>query len=153
MVQNVIERVHWHVIAYASYDMHLTLRWLKIRIIEFSFIFSYIDVGDGCWGRNVMVTTRRCWWQFWPFWSPTSNMFLHERRAPTSQRCHQHRNFVTNIPRSSPTLGHQHHDFITITVMTYHMQSRVSERFRWPFEPSQGPSAIKPNIRRWVTYL
>jgi len=38
-------------------------------------IFDYIDVGDGCWGRNVLVTTLRCWRRFWPFWSPT--IFLH----------------------------------------------------------------------------
>ena len=23
--------------------------------------FGYIDVGDGCWRRNVLVTTMRCW--------------------------------------------------------------------------------------------
>ena len=35
-----------------------------------------------------------------PFWSPTSTIFLHQRWAPTSQRCHQHRNSVTDIPKS-----------------------------------------------------
>ena len=33
---------------------------------------GFIDVGDGCWRRNVLVTTIRCWWRFWPFWSPKS---------------------------------------------------------------------------------
>ena len=23
---------------------------------------GYIDVGDGCWRRNVLVTSLRCWW-------------------------------------------------------------------------------------------
>jgi len=25
---------------------------------------GYIDVGDGCWRRKVLVTTLRCWWRF-----------------------------------------------------------------------------------------
>ena len=33
-----------------------------------------IDVGDGCWSRNVLATTLRCWWWFWPFMSPTSSI-------------------------------------------------------------------------------
>ena len=24
-------------------------------------VYGYIDVGDGCWRRNVSVTTSRCW--------------------------------------------------------------------------------------------
>ena len=50
----------------------------------------YIDVSDGCWRRNVLVTTKRFWWRFWQFWS-------------LSQTCHQHWNSVNNIPKSSPT--------------------------------------------------
>ena len=23
---------------------------------------GYIDVGDGCWRPNVLVTSLRCWW-------------------------------------------------------------------------------------------
>ena len=49
-----------------------------------------IDIGDGCCRRMVLVTTIRCCWQFWPFWSPTSTIFLHKRRAPTSQICQIH---------------------------------------------------------------
>ena len=30
----------WHVKAYATYDMHVTLRWLKIRTVQFFFNFS-----------------------------------------------------------------------------------------------------------------
>ena len=41
------------------------------------WILGYIDVGDRCWRQNVLVTTIRCLWQFWPFWSPTSTIFLH----------------------------------------------------------------------------
>ena len=33
---------------------------------------GYIDVGGGCWRRNVLVTALRCWWRFWSFRSPTS---------------------------------------------------------------------------------
>ena len=32
---------------------------------------------------------------------------LYERRVPTLKRCHQHRNSVTNIQKSSPTLSYQ----------------------------------------------
>ena len=49
---------------------------------------GYIDVGDGCWRPNVLVTIMRCWWRFWPFWFWNS---------------------VTNIHKSSPILSHQHH--------------------------------------------
>ena len=26
-----------------------------------SFLAGYIDVGDGCWRPNVLVTSLRCW--------------------------------------------------------------------------------------------
>ena len=26
-----------------------------------SYSKGYIDVGDGCWRQNVLVTTKRCW--------------------------------------------------------------------------------------------
>ena len=64
---------------------------------------GYIDVGDGCWRQNVLVTTLRCWWRFWQFDSPTSCIFYHKRRAPTTKRCHQNRNSVTNSQKLSPT--------------------------------------------------
>ena len=69
----------------------------------------YIDVGDRCWRLNELVTTSRFWWQFWPFWSPTSTTFLHWPRASPFKRCHRDRNSVTNIQKLSPTLSHQHH--------------------------------------------
>ena len=65
-----------------------------------------IDVGDGCWKRNVLAKTARCWWQFWSFGhktSTTSTIYLHWRREPTFKICHQHRNSVTNIHTLSPT--------------------------------------------------
>ena len=39
-------------------------RYLTLKI-------DYIDVGDRCWRRNVLVTILRCWWRFW---SPTSSI-------------------------------------------------------------------------------
>ena len=48
-------------------------------------IFGYIDVGDGWWIRNVLVTTIRCWWRSWPFWSPRFTFW-----APRFTSCHQH---------------------------------------------------------------
>jgi len=41
---------------------------------------GYIDVGDGCWRRNVLVTITRWWWRFWP-----------------SEFSHQHPQIVSNI--------------------------------------------------------
>ena len=29
--------------------------------IDFKALFGYIDVGDGCWRSNVLVTSLRCW--------------------------------------------------------------------------------------------
>ena len=43
---------------------------------------SYIDVGDGCWRPNVLVTRFRCWRQV---------------TSPTSRVRHQHQISVTNI--------------------------------------------------------
>ena len=58
------------------------------------------DVGD------EMVTTLRYWY---PFWSPTSTIFLHWRRVLKLKRWRQDRNSVTNINKMSLTLIHQHH--------------------------------------------
>ena len=49
------------------------------------------DVGDGCWRRNVLVTTLRWWWRVWPFWSPTCKNSHHLK--------------VINIPMSPTSLG------------------------------------------------
>ena len=65
---------------------------------------GFSDVGDGCWRRNVLATTLRCGWRFWPFLSPTSSIFQHKRRAPT---CNQ-RYSVTYIQKLSPSTCHQH---------------------------------------------
>ena len=53
-----------------------------------------IDVGDGCWRRNVLMTTIRCSWRFRPFWSPISTIILH---------WHQYPKYVTNIEILSTT--------------------------------------------------
>ena len=44
-----------------------------------------------------------------------SKKFLHKRQAPTFKRCRQHRNSITSIHKSSPTLRHQHHGHQNIT--------------------------------------
>ena len=48
-----------------------------------------IDVGDGCWRRNVLLIIIRQWWRFW-----------YKCRAPTCKRCHQQKKSVTNIQKS-----------------------------------------------------
>ena len=48
-------------------------RWIPLQYFLIDSV-GYIDVGDGCWRRNLLVTTLRCWWRFWPFLSPTSSI-------------------------------------------------------------------------------
>ena len=61
---------------------------------------GYIDVGDGCWKRTVLMTTFRYWWRFCPFWF---TIFLHKHWTPKCKRCHLHQ-------KSSPTSRcHQHY--------------------------------------------
>ena len=72
---------------------------------------GYIDIGDRCWRRNVLVTIIRCWWHVLPFCSSTFSIFLQYCRAPTFKR---YRNSVTNILNLSPILSRQHHDVISI---------------------------------------
>ena len=58
--------------------------WIKLAFFR-KCLFGYIDVEDGCWRRDVLATTLWCWWRFWPFLSPTSFIFQHKRRAPTTK--------------------------------------------------------------------
>ena len=67
---------------------------------------GYINIGDGCWRRNVLATTLRCWWRYGRF-------------------CHQHPLFfeisvghqqpkdVTNIEILSLTSKNCHQDKVT----------------------------------------
>ena len=32
--------------------------------IYYILSYGYINIGDGCWRQNVLVTTLRCWWRF-----------------------------------------------------------------------------------------
>ena len=91
--------------------MHFSTIWIS-SLNQIYDLAGHIDFSDGCWRRNELVTTIRCWW------------------ATTSQRCHQHRNSVTNIPKSSPTLSDQHHDVTNITVTVVYI-SLLSEIFDW----------------------
>ena len=55
----------------AKCQIFLKLKWI---LWHFYALVWYIDVGDGCWKRNVLVTILRCWWRFCPFRSPTSSI-------------------------------------------------------------------------------
>ena len=68
---------------------------------------GYIDVGDGCWRRNVLMTTTRCWWRYRPFLSPKSIIFLQKSRAKSFKRCHQHPKIVNDFKSPTPRC-HQH---------------------------------------------
>ena len=70
---------------------------------------GYIDISDGCWRRYMLVTTKKCCWQFWSFWSPTFTISLHYVG-------HQESKDVTNIHKSSTTFSRQHPYFTNIDV-------------------------------------
>ena len=71
--------------------------WFGLQLLQ--------DVGDGCWRRNVLGTTLRCWWQFWPLSSPTFSIFKSTRKF---KRCHRYRNAFTENRKLSPAKSHQH---------------------------------------------
>ena len=48
---------------------------LRMSTTAKSDFCGYIDVGDACWRRNVLVTILRCWWRVWPFLTPLSPFF------------------------------------------------------------------------------
>ena len=77
-----------------------------------------------CWRRNVLVATMRCWWRIWSLWSPTF------------KRCHQHRYWVTDIHKSSPTL-------ISVTNITFtELFDHFSPRKLW--KKPKNPLSLGP---------
>ena len=60
----------------------------------------FIDVSDGCWRRNMLVTTIKYCRQFWLFWSPTLSfciVIVTNFNSPTSlSPCSF---YVRNIPQ------------------------------------------------------
>jgi len=63
--------------------VHCVGRWQKVR---------FIDVGDGCLGRNVLMKALRC---EWPNYTKISTM------SSTSSKCHHHKvNNITLSPKS-----------------------------------------------------
>ena len=59
-----------------------------------------IDVGDGCWRQNVLVTD-----------------LIHWKNHQHNEKNHQHNDSVTNISNRSPLSSHQHNDVTNITVI------------------------------------
>ena len=72
---------------------------------------GYVNVGDGCWRRNVLVTTIECCDGFGRFCRQHPLSFYISVR-------HQHSKDVTNIPKSSLTLRHQHHDVTKLVTIS-----------------------------------
>ena len=62
------------------------------------WIFGYIDVRDGCWRPNVLVTSLRCWWLIQDVgdWFNTS-------RKPHDEKGRQHSDSATNTWNQSPS--------------------------------------------------
>ena len=66
------------------------LFWLWMRLDD------YIDVGDGCWRRNMLVTIIRCVWQFLVILVINIHFLFTlllginiQTMSPTSSNCHQ----------------------------------------------------------------
>ena len=115
---------------------------------------GYIDVGDGCWRPNVLMTRFGCWWQVT---SPTSRVRHQHQIAVTNitiwhimmlvtdwnvtnmrkNVTNMRKNvtnilFVTNISKWSSSWSHQHNDVTNITVtvtLMCHMFYRISRFF------------------------
>ena len=66
----------------------------------------YINVGDGCWRPNVLVSSLRCWWPIQYIMKITiitkqvANIMI---LPPTSENSHHHK--VTNITMSPTSLS------------------------------------------------
>ena len=63
-----------------------------------------LDIDDGCWRWDVLVTSLKCLWQFWSFLSTTSPGYVNAGEACGRRNkifCHQDLETVTNI--NSPT--------------------------------------------------
>jgi len=71
-----------------------------------SIFIGFIDVGNGCWRRNVLVAILKCWWRFCHFSSLTSSIFL-LLASGSFKGCYQYRNSVTNI-KSLTSTCYQH---------------------------------------------
>ena len=63
-------------------------------VVGHAFLEGYIDVGDGCWKRNVLVRASR--WHQYPLSFYNSVGHQHSKgvakieiRSPTSKNCHQ----------------------------------------------------------------
>ena len=109
-----------------STDFFLTNWPAEIRMLVFRQWYygdDDIDVGDGCWGQNVSVTTLK-------YWLPTyfiEMVTIITKKKLTLKLCcqhlqtvicplsfnigvrHQYSKYVTNIHTSSRTLSHKHH--------------------------------------------
>ena len=44
-----------------TWDQTKNSRHALFRELVLSILLAYIDVGDGCWRRSVLMTTLRCW--------------------------------------------------------------------------------------------
>ena len=77
---------------------------LKNQFFLHCWIFQnfegYIDVGDGCWRRNVLVTILRWWW----------------RRHRDGFGHFGHQCSVANILKLSPTVSYQHRNITNMPV-------------------------------------
>ena len=76
-----------------------------------------VTVPDGCYRRNLLVTSFRYRWQIWAL-SPTrywQDLFKHKRQVPTFEECHQQ---FSSIRVGSMSFNFElikNENFITIT--------------------------------------
>ena len=107
----VKNQLKWIIFTHFNLDGLVLLRHFYIKDIVSHFVFflyqtdhtrecwphikGYTDVGDGCWRRNLLVTTLRYWWRFWPVSSPISKF------------CYQHPKIAINIKSPKSMLHKQ----------------------------------------------
>ena len=95
----------WDASIISAFIIDFGLYWNYIVKLKgespFFIRYGYIDVGDGYWRPNVLVTTLRCWWQFRAFCWPSSATLT----WPSG----------TNIQNMSPTVSRKYHNVTNIT--------------------------------------
>ena len=92
----------------ASKDLQyrIPLAW---KFTEYTVNIGDIDVGDGCWRQNVLVTSLRFWWQI-KYIDKITNITKKVTNImilPSKSKIGHH-HLVTNITMSSTSLSPQH---------------------------------------------
>ena len=92
-----------------EHRLRLTVANIATKTI-FMCLYDYIDVGDGCWRRNVLVTVLAIL---------VTNILYLLTIAPTFKICRQYSNSVVSILKLSRMVCHQHHNVTDVAVAVF----------------------------------